>query len=112
MPRFGCLIAVILCLPGGLAADELADLQVVVYAINDVLEHEKVGGSVSWTGADLGKSGLVTVTKTFLMADGTPCRAYTRTTGNGSLSGTGCRKDIEFWQLDESRFLSGENQPW
>jgi hypothetical protein len=89
MPWFACLIALILCRPGAFAADELANLQVVVNAISDALEHVKVGGSVSWTGAGPGKSGSVVVTKMFFLADGTPCRAYARTTGNGRVSDTG-----------------------
>lgn len=104
--RTGALLIALL-LSFAANADEDADLQVILDAVNDVLEHRKTGETVPWANIRTGSAGTVTVEGTFTLPDGTPCRAYTRTQTKGegapnAVRGTACRTEIGFWALNES----------
>lgn len=112
MWRYALPLVLGFAVPMAIAADELTDMQVIVDAVNDALEHEPIGRSLGWSNTETGNGGTVTVTGTFFLADGTPCRAYARTNGAARVEGTGCRTEIGFWRLDESGSLPAEIEPW
>ena len=69
------------------------------------LEYKPTGGSAAWRNPDSGHSGAVTPTRTWIAADGTPCRDFTQTIEvDGqleTLQGTACRQADGTWQMME-----------
>ena len=69
------------------------------------LEFKPTGNSAAWVNPDNGHSGAVEPTRTYVSADGTPCRDFTQTiTVDGEqerINATACRKPDGSWQIVE-----------
>jgi surface antigen len=70
------------------------------------LEYKPTGGTAAWVNPDTGHSGSVTPTRTYVSADGTPCREFTQTiTVDGereNVQATACRQADGTWQIVDS----------
>ena len=101
-------LAVVACLSGpstGSATDKPEDLPAITRAVNIALETAKTGSVTRWQNPETGSNGIITIERTYLQADQTPCREYVRQT-NGTPAlvtrGTGCRADQLKWDLTEA----------
>ena len=67
------------------------------------LEYKQTGGSGAWANPDTGHSGSVTPTRTYIAADGTPCREFTQNIQvDGQVervNGTACRQPDGSWRM-------------
>lgn len=70
------------------------------------LEYKPTGSSAAWANPDSGHSGTVTPTRTYIAADGTPCRDFTQAVEvDGqieSIDATACRQPDGTWRIVES----------
>ena len=70
------------------------------------LEYKKTGGTAAWSNPDSGHSGSVTPTKTYIAADGRPCREFTQSVWvdgrEESVTDTACRQSDGTWQIVDS----------
>jgi len=70
------------------------------------LEYKKSGGSAAWSNPDTGHAGSVTPTRTYIAADGRPCRDFTQTIivdgQEESITDTACRQSDGTWQIIDS----------
>lgn len=67
------------------------------------LEYKPTGGSAAWVNPDTGHSGAVQPTRTYVQADGTPCREFTQTISvdgeQERINATACRQADGSWQI-------------
>jgi surface antigen len=67
------------------------------------LEYKPTGSTAAWRNPDTRASGAVTPTRTYVSADGSPCRDFTQTvTVDGqreAIQATACRNSDGTWQI-------------
>lgn len=70
------------------------------------LEYKSSGGSAAWSNPDSGHSGSITPTRTFIAANGKPCREFTQSIyvdgRQESVTDTACRQSDGTWQIVDS----------
>lgn len=104
-------VAMLWALPA-FATKDFDDIGFLFVKVSEALEYEPTGAIVRWSNPATGNGGRIIVTRTYFLADGAPCREYTRTTEHGSgpsdrEAGTGCRDEDGRWSLTEGRAESG-----
>ncbi len=91
--------------PAAGATEKLEDMPAITRAVNTALESAKTGSVTQWENPATGSSGTITVERTYLQPDRTPCREYVRETDGAPpliTRGTGCRVDLLRWDLTET----------
>ncbi|MFT5132092.1 MAG: surface antigen [Gammaproteobacteria bacterium] len=70
------------------------------------LEYKKSGGSAGWSNPDSGHAGSIIPTRTYIAADGRPCREFTQTVYvdgyEETLNNTACRGHDGIWEITDS----------
>lgn len=96
------LAAVVPGLPAAAVAQD-ADTTAVRTALNRALETARTKSATRWS-APSGRSGTITIDRTYYRADRTPCRDYTVRAGSGpdgtAVRGTGCRTGPSTWRVN------------
>jgi len=104
--------AVLLSAAPAMATSDFRDVPVLFAKVSETLETAPTDMAVTWQNPETGNHGTITVTRTFFLSDGSPCRDYTRTTLQRDRpmiteTGTGCREDNGAWTLHEGGGSSG-----
>ncbi len=99
-------------LAGGLIGNKIGksldcrDQQYHSDTTQNTLERQPTGTTRTWTNPDSGHSGAVTPTKTYIAADGMPCRDFTQTINvdgqQEEINATACRQADGTWQIIDS----------
>lgn len=94
---------------GGVAGSKIgarlneADRVLAGRNLTETLEYGRVGTSNEWRNPDTGHGGYSVPTRTFAMADGTPCREFTTVVMVGGQQqeayGTACRQADGSWKI-------------
>lgn len=97
------------------AASDFEDIAVIFETLNQVLENQPTGVSVTWSNPQTGNSGTITAIATEIQADGTPCREYHRTyPGDATanlVAGKACRTGNGVWNVVEESEVEAA-PPW
>lgn len=99
-------------LAGGLIGNRIGqrldcrDIEYHTSTAQSSLETQRTGTTQTWSNPDSGHSGTVTPTKTYIAADGKPCRDFTQTISvDGQMEevrATACRQEDGTWQIVDS----------
>ena len=90
---------------GGVASELLGDddAQQSAEAGYDAIENQAEGGTTEWRSPASGNRGTTTIEKSFVTAEGVPCKRFTQTiTADGesrSVPGTACRTGDGTWEI-------------